>query len=112
MSLLGFWTLTALQLAVMIDRIMGGLTRPVFGWISDRIGREWAIFTAFAVEGLALLVLISHASNPVIFVVMSGIAFFGWGAVFSLFPATAGDLFGRKFATTNNGMLYTASTES
>jgi OFA family oxalate/formate antiporter-like MFS transporter len=98
----------ALYLALMIDRLMGGLTRPFFGWISDRIGRELAMFVAFAFEGGALLLLILFYDHPGMFVLMSGIAFFGWGAVFSLFPAAAADLFGRKFATTNNGLLYTA----
>ncbi len=101
-------TYTALNLALMIDRILGGLTRPVFGWVSDHIGREPAIFLAFALEGAALLLLISFANDPVMFVLMSGLAFFGWGAVFSLFPAVSGDMFGQKFATTNYGLLYTA----
>ncbi|MBI1914657.1 MAG: oxalate/formate MFS antiporter [Planctomycetes bacterium] len=98
----------ALPAALMLDRISGGLTRPVFGWLSDHIGREPAIFLAFGLEGIALLVLIRFSSNPVVFVLMSGLAFFGWGAVFSLFPAVSGDLFGRKFAATNYGLLYTA----
>jgi len=34
--------------------------------------------------------------------------FFAWGEIYSLFPAMCGDLFGRKFATTNYGLLYTA----
>jgi OFA family oxalate/formate antiporter-like MFS transporter len=101
-------TLAAAPFAMMVDRVMGGLTRPVFGWISDHIGRELAIFLAFAMEGTALFFLIRHANNPVMFVLMSGIAFFGWGAVFSLFPAVSGDMFGRKFATTNYALLYTA----
>ena len=101
-------TSLALPLAMEIDRIMGGLTRPVFGWISDHIGREIAIFLAFALEGTALLLLIQNAHDPIMFVLMSGLAFFGWGAVFSLFPAVSGDMFGRKFATTNYGWLYTA----
>lgn len=106
-SLLGM-TLTALSFALMIDRIMGGLTRPVFGWVSDHIGREPAIFLAFGLEGTALALLIQYADNPVLFVITSGLAFFGWGAVFSLFPAVSGDMFGRKFATTNYALLYTA----
>src|SRR5262249_15681099 len=61
-----------------------------------------------ALEGTSLLVLILYASNPVLFVLMSGLAFFGWGAIFSLFPAVSGDMFGRKFATANYGWLYTA----
>lgn len=103
-----FGTIGAVSLALMIDRIMGGLTRPVFGWISDHIGRERAIFVAFTVEGFSLLLLYQYSHNPVMFVVTSGMAFFGWGAVFSLFPALSGDLFGRKFATTNYAWLYTA----
>src|SRR5262245_29078746 len=105
-----FWGVSsaALPLAMELDRVMGGLTRPVFGWVSDHIGRETALFLAFAIEGVALLLLIQFAHDPVVFVLMSGLAFFGWGAVFSLFPAVSGDMFGGKFATTNYGLLYTA----
>jgi hypothetical protein len=34
--------------------------------------------------------------------------FFAWGEIFSLFPATCTDLYGKKFATANYGMLYTS----
>jgi OFA family oxalate/formate antiporter-like MFS transporter len=98
----------ALPLAMELDRITSGVTRPIFGWISDQIGREIAIFLAFALEGIALFLLIHFAHDPVIFVLMSGLAFFGWGAIFSLFPAVSGDMFGRMFATTNYSLLYTA----
>jgi OFA family oxalate/formate antiporter-like MFS transporter len=101
-------TSAALPLAIELDRIMGGLTRPVFGWLSDYIGREVAIFFAFALEGVSLALLLQYANDPLMFVLMSGLAFFGWGAVFSLFPAVSGDMFGRKFATTNYAWLYTA----
>jgi OFA family oxalate/formate antiporter-like MFS transporter len=101
-------TLGALSFALILDRVMGGLTRPIFGWISDHIGREAAIFLAFGLEGTALFLLIQNAHDPIMFVLMSGLAFFGWGAVFSLFPAVCGDMFGRKYATTNYGLLYTA----
>ncbi len=98
----------ALPMALMLDRLMGGATRPIFGWVSDHIGRELAIFFAFTLEGAALLALILNAHDPTMFVLMSGLAFFGWGAIFSLFPAVSGDMFGGKFATTNYGILYTA----
>jgi OFA family oxalate/formate antiporter-like MFS transporter len=106
-TLLGV-TYAALPFALTIDRLAGGLTRPIFGWLSDRTGREIAIFCAFALEGTSLLVLLRHAHDPVLFVLATGVAFFGWGAIFSLFPALSGDMFGRKFATANYGWLYTA----
>jgi OFA family oxalate/formate antiporter-like MFS transporter len=106
-TLLG-WTASALAMAAMIDRILNGLTRPLFGWISDHIGRERTMFAAFTLEGAAILLLLRFAHIPSLFVILTGLTFFAWGEVFSLFPALCGDLFGRKFATTNYGLLYTA----
>src|SRR6202521_2992806 len=106
-SLLGI-TLPALTFALSIDRILNGVTRPFFGWVSDRIGRENTMFIAFMLEGIGIYELLLVADNPVWFVVLSGLVFFAWGEIYSLFPATCTDLYGRKYATTNYGMLYTA----
>src|SRR5882724_2434131 len=106
-SLLGL-TMAALPFALSLDRILNGLTRPLFGWVSDHIGRENTMFIAFGLEGLGILLLINFAHVPVLFVVFSGLVFFAWGEIYSLFPAMCGDLFGQKFATTNYGLLYTA----
>jgi OFA family oxalate/formate antiporter-like MFS transporter len=103
-----FLTLPALTFALAIDRVLNGVTRPFFGWVSDHIGRENTMFLAFLLEGLGILVLVWQAANPVAFVVLTGVVFFAWGEIYSLFPATCGDTFGRKFAATNYGMLYTA----
>jgi OFA family oxalate/formate antiporter-like MFS transporter len=101
-------TLPALTFALSIDRILNGLTRPFFGWVSDRIGRENTMFIAFLLEGIGILALIRFAYDPVLFVMLTGMVFFAWGEIYSLFPATCGDTFGRKFAATNYGLLYTA----
>jgi OFA family oxalate/formate antiporter-like MFS transporter len=101
-------SVTALTLALELDRLMGGVTRPIFGWISDHIGREKTMLIAFSMEGLAILLWIELAHDPLWFLLLSGLTFFAWGEVFSLFPALVGDLFGRRFACTNYGLLYTA----
>ena len=106
-SLLGL-TLPALTFALTIDRVLNGLTRPFFGWVSDQIGRENTMFIAFMLEGIGIYALLLNATNPLMFVILSGLVFFAWGEIYSLFPATCTDMFGRKFATTNYGMLYTA----
>ena len=106
-SLLGL-TMAALPFALSLDRILNGLTRPFFGWVSDHLGRENTMFIAFGLEGLGILLLIKSAHVPLLFVVFSGLVFFAWGEIYSLFPAMSGDLFGQKFATTNYGLLYTA----
>src|SRR3989449_9765868 len=103
-----FITLPALQFALSADRLVNGLCRPFWGWVSDHIGREKTMAIAFGLEGLAIFALIQFARNPLLFVVFSAFTFFGWGEIFSLFPATCGDFFGRKHATANYGFLYTA----
>jgi MFS transporter, OFA family, oxalate/formate antiporter len=101
-------TLPALTFALSLDRALNGLTRPFFGWISDRIGRENTMFIAFLLEALAVYGLLSFAHDPLLFVILSGLVFFAWGEIYALFPAMCADLYGRKFATTNYGLLYTA----
>jgi OFA family oxalate/formate antiporter-like MFS transporter len=101
-------TLPALTFALSLDRILNGLTRPFFGWVSDRIGRENTMFIAFLLEGIGIFALTTLAADPVAFVLLSGVVFFAWGEIYSLFPATSGDTFGRRYAASNYGLLYTA----
>ncbi len=101
-------TLPALTFALTIDRVLNGVCRPFFGWVSDQIGRENTMFIAFLAEGIGIYALYHYATDPFMFVMLSGMVFFAWGEIYSLFPATCTDLYGRKFATTNYGMLYTA----
>jgi OFA family oxalate/formate antiporter-like MFS transporter len=106
-SLLGL-TLPALTFALTIDRVLNGLCRPFFGWVSDHIGRENTMFIAFMIEGLGIFALSKFGTNPVAFVLLSGLVFFAWGEIYSLFPATVTDTYGAKYATTNTGLMYTA----
>ena len=102
------WGFAAVPLALTIDRFTNGLTRPFFGWVSDRIGRENTMFIAFALEALAMLAWLALRDDPLLFVLLSGVVFFGWGEIFSLFPSTLTDTFGTRFATQNYGFLYIA----
>jgi OFA family oxalate/formate antiporter-like MFS transporter len=106
-QLLGL-SMAALTFALSADRLVNGLCRPFWGWISDHIGREKTMTLAFGLEAIAIFALIKFAHNPKLFVIFSAFTFFGWGEIYSLFPALCGDFFGRKYATTNYGFLYTA----
>src|SRR5438132_1069683 len=100
--------LPALTFALAIDRVLNGLTRPFFGWVSDKIGREQTMFIAFALEAVGILALYTFGQDPVAFVILTGIVFFAWGEIYSLFPSTCADTFGSKYAAANAGLLYTA----
>jgi OFA family oxalate/formate antiporter-like MFS transporter len=106
-SLIGI-TLPALTFALSLDRILNGLTRPFFGWVSDHIGRENTMFIAFGLEGIGIFALAKFGTDPILFVILSGLVFFAWGEIYSLFPATVTDTFGARYATTNTGLMYTA----
>jgi MFS transporter, OFA family, oxalate/formate antiporter len=100
--------MAALPLSLTLSRVTNGLTRPFFGWVSDHIGREATMALAFSLEAVAILVLFAFINQPALFVVLTGLVFFGWGEIFSLFPSTLTDTFGPKYAATNYGFLYIA----
>jgi OFA family oxalate/formate antiporter-like MFS transporter len=103
-----FLGVTALGLALIMDRILNGLTRPFWGWVSDHIGRYNTMAIAFTLEAAAIFMLVQLIDHPLWFVIISGFVFFAWGEIYSLFPAAIGDLFGPKYATTNYGLQYTS----
>ena len=106
-SILGI-TGTVLTLALVVDNVLNGLARPFFGWVSDKIGREPTMFIAFMLAAAAIGSLALYGRNPLWFVITSGMIYFTWGEIYSLFPATCTDSYGPRYATTNAGMLYTA----
>ena len=106
-SLIGI-TLPALTFALALDRILNGVTRPFFGWVSDQLGREKTMLIAFGLEAIGILALWQLGRDPVLFVILTGVVFFAWGEIYSLFPSTCTDTFGTEFATANAGALYTA----
>jgi len=104
--------LATLSLAGIVDNLANGGARPLFGWISDNIGRENTMIIAFGLGGIAYWLLGSLGHAPWAFVVFAALIFLTWGEIFSLFPSTCTDTFGTKFATVNLSLLYTAKGAS
>lgn len=103
---------SALSVALIIDNIANGTARPMFGWVSDHIGREYTMAIAFGLGAVAYWLLGSMGTSPWAFVVFAALIFLTWGEIFSLFPSTCTDSFGPKFATVNLSLLYTAKGAS
>jgi len=107
-----FWGATTLTAALIIDNLANGAARPLFGWISDNIGRENTMALAFGLGAIAYWLLGSLGTQPWAFVLFAALIFLTWGEIFSLFPSTCTDTFGPKFATVNLSLLYTAKGTS
>lgn len=101
-------TLPLLTMTLSIDNLCNGLTRPLCGFVSDRIGRENTMFLIFIGEGLSLIGLLEFGHDPYMFMLFAALTFLFWGEIFSIFPALCADTFGSKFAAANAGTLYTA----
>ena len=106
------WGGTTLTIALLVDNVCNGLARPLFGWVSDYIGRENTMAIAFGLGGISYWLLGSVGTAPWAFVVFAGLIFLTWGEIFSLFPSTCTDSFGPKYATANLSLLYTAKGAS
>jgi MFS transporter, OFA family, oxalate/formate antiporter len=107
-----FFGATTLTAALIIDNLANGAARPMFGWISDHIGREFTMAIAFGMGGVSYWLLGSLGTAPWAFVLFAALIFLTWGEIFSLFPSTCTDSFGAKFATVNLSLLYTAKGTS
>jgi OFA family oxalate/formate antiporter-like MFS transporter len=102
-------SLAALTAALALDRIANGASRIFWGWVSDRLGREVTMATAFALQSACLIsVLLLGRVSGVLFTITLILTFFTWGEIFTLFPSTLGDWFGTRHATSNYSFLYTA----
>src|SRR5271169_363324 len=99
---------TTLTVALIVDNVANGAARPLFGWISDNIGREYTMAIAFGLGGISYWLLGALGTAPWAFVIFAGLIFLTWGEIFSLFPSTCTDSFGPKYAATNLSLLYTA----
>jgi len=103
---------TTLSVALIVDNLCNGGARPLFGWVSDNIGREYTMAIAFGLGAAAYWLLGSAGTQPWAFVLFAALIFLTWGEIFSLFPSTCTDSFGPKFATVNLSLLYTAKGAS
>jgi len=103
---------STLTVALIVDNLCNGGARPLFGWLSDNIGREYTMAIAFGLGAVAYWLLGSLGATPWFFVVFAALIFLTWGEIFSLFPSTCTDTFGAKFATVNLSLLYTAKGTS
>src|ERR1041385_4586112 len=102
-------TTTAVTAALTISRLSNGAGRIFWGWLSDRIGREMAMFIPYILQAFSLLLVLKVGRiSGLWFTVSIMVVYFIWGSMFSLFPAIIGDYYGANNATSNYGFLYMA----
>jgi OFA family oxalate/formate antiporter-like MFS transporter len=99
----------AVTIALILTPLANGSSRIVWGWISDHMGREHAMFTAFALQAVFLLAATTLGrTGDVIWVVLMVLVFLTWGELYVLFPAVLADLYGSKNSAQNYSFLYSA----
>jgi OFA family oxalate/formate antiporter-like MFS transporter len=63
----------------------------------------------FVLQAVCLFMVIALGQTSAAWFVATLVAvYFTWGQIYSLFPATSGDYFGARNATSNYAVLYTA----
>jgi MFS transporter, OFA family, oxalate/formate antiporter len=103
-----FGSVTVLNLTLLLNQVLNGSARPFFGWVSDHLGRYDTMAMVFILEAVAITALTLLVDQPIWFIILSGLMFFAWGDIYSLFPSAIADIFGSKYATTNYGIQYTS----
>ena len=100
---------TVLTIALTVDPLANGSARVFWGWVSDYIGRERAMFIAFVLQAVFLIGVVTVGRvSPILFIVSLALVYFTWGEVYSLFPSVSADFFGAKYASSNYSFIYAA----
>jgi len=105
------WGLSAaaLTLAATLSPLANGASRIFWGWASDRLGRENTMIVAFLLQAVFLYMVVAVGQQSAAWFAFTLVmVYFTWGEIYSLFPATSGDYFGTRHATSNYAVLYTA----
>ncbi len=98
-----------LTLSLTINPLANGGGRLFWGAVSDWIGRERTMMTAFLLHSFMLLSVVTIGkTSSAMFIVAVALVFFTWGPVYSLFPSACADFFGPKNASSNYGFIYAA----
>lgn len=97
-----------IALTAAMASAMNATSRVLWGFLSDKLGREYTMALAFALEAVFVFLVTKVAGSPVFFVVAFSLVFLCWGEIYALFPAVTGDVFGAKNSGSNYGMMYTS----
>jgi MFS transporter, OFA family, oxalate/formate antiporter len=99
----------ALTVALVLTPLANGSSRILWGWVSDYLGREWTMFTAFLLQAIILVAATTLGrTGDAMFVVVMVLVFLTWGELYVLFPAVLADLYGTKNSALNYSFLYSA----
>ncbi|MEM0127941.1 MAG: MFS transporter, partial [Thermoplasmatales archaeon] len=94
-------------IAVYLFPLSNGLGRLVSGIVSDFLGRRESMLLFFGIAGIGLLV-VGYLHSSIAYVAAIIIIAFGWGPLFTLWPAMTGDYFGQQHSGGNYGIVYTS----
>jgi len=99
----------ALTLTLILTPLANGSSRIVWGWVSDHLGREWTMFTAFTLQSVFLVGATTLGrTSDTLFITLMVLVFLTWGELYVLFPAVLADLYGAKNSALNYSFLYSA----
>jgi MFS transporter, OFA family, oxalate/formate antiporter len=85
--------------------------RVLAGFVSDRIGRQWTLFSVFVFQTVVVAVLYWMSANDSVSLAVLVVVFFlgfNYGSNLSLFPAACKDYFGLRNFGLNYGCLFFA----
>jgi len=99
----------AVTIALILTPLANGSARILWGCVSDHLGREWTMFTAFLLQSIFLVAATTLGrTSDFLFVTLMVLVFLTWGEIYVLFPAVLADLYGSKSSALNYSFLYSA----
>lgn len=96
-------------LLVSLFAVFNGISRPIFGWITDKLSPKKAMTISYGlIISAALLMLIANEGSLALFIISFSIFWFNLGGWLAIAPTSTLNIYGTKYYSQNYGVVFTA----
>ncbi len=94
---------------ISLFAVFNGLGRPLFGWLTDRLGPQNAIRISYGlITAASALMLLAGPGRPVAFALAFSLFWLNLGGWLAIAPTTTLSFYGTRYYGQNYGVLFTA----
>ncbi|ADL53096.1 L-lactate MFS transporter [Clostridium cellulovorans] len=96
-------------LLVSLFAIFNGVSRPIFGWVTDKLSPKKAMRISYSLSIFAsVLMLIANEGSLLLFIMAFAIFWFNLGGWLAIAPTSTMNIYGEKYYSENYGVVFTA----
>jgi OFA family oxalate/formate antiporter-like MFS transporter len=93
---------------VGILSLFNGAGRIIWGFVSDKVGRQRTMLVMFVLNAAIMFLLRDMGRTIFLLAIAAAVVGFCFGGTLAIFPSATADSFGTKYLGVNYGLMFTA----